>query len=583
MSEKKFRLGEILLQAGVISAEQLAASVKVATQNNIRLGEAIVKMGFATEEAIAIAVSKLLGVPYASRENKILSPEKGQNLEKIVEERYARDNLLLPLFLEDQMLAVAMAEPDNVMVLDNLRLMTGYEIQPFISTKAQILKTIDDFYGSSGSIIDKVMESKDGDGEGDQSAGEVDMGEGRVDLDKMVQEAKGAQVVSLVNAILKQAISEKASDIHIERYDERVVLRFRIHGVLYERTPPSKESFLAVISRIKILTKLDIAERRLPQDGAFSLKVQNRNIDMRVSICPTVFGEKVVMRVLDKGAVNLNIDARGFDPKQKDDFLKAASAPHGLIFLTGPTGSGKTTTLYTILNTINTPDINLMTIEDPVEFKLEGINQVQVRAGINLTFAAALRSFLRQDPDVILVGEVRDQETATTCLRAALTGHLVLSTLHTNSALESVVRLADMGIEPFMLASSLRLVAAQRLVRTLCPACREGYKPEGEEVELCLKESMLNPLPDPNQLIFYRAKGCEKCHKTGYTGRMALYEVYYITRGLRDAIYKHAKEIAEISYAAHREGFWNLRASGWRKCIEGTTSVEEMMSVTVGE
>ncbi|TBR20681.1 hypothetical protein EPO15_12500, partial [bacterium] len=240
MSEKKFRLGEILLQAGVISAEQLAASVKVAAQNNIRLGEAVVKMGFATEEAIAIAVSKLLGVPYASRENKILSPEKGQNLEKVVEERYARDNLLLPLFLEDQMLAVAMAEPDNVMVLDNLRLMTGYEIQPFISTKAQILKTIDDFYGSSGSIIDKVMESKD-DGEGDQSAGEVDMGEGRVDLDKMVAEAKGAQVVSLVNAILKQAISEKASDIHIERYDERVVLRFRIHGVLYERTPPSKD------------------------------------------------------------------------------------------------------------------------------------------------------------------------------------------------------------------------------------------------------------------------------------------------------------------------------------------------------
>ena len=263
--------------------------------------------------------------------------------------------------------------------------------------------------------------------------------------------------------------------------------------------------------------------------------------------------------------------------------MKAASSPHGLIFLTGPTGSGKTTTLYTILNTINTPDINLMTIEDPVEFKLEGINQVQVRAGINLTFAAALRSFLHQDPDVILVGEVRDQETAQTCLRTALTGHLVLSTLHTNSALESVVRLADMGIEPFMLASSLRLVAAQRLVRTLCMSCREGYKPEGEEVELCLKESMLYPAPDPGQLIFYRAKGCDKCHKTGYTGRMAIYEVYYISRGLREAIYKHARDIAEISHAAQQEGFWNLRASGWRKCIEGTTSVEEMMSVTVGE
>ena len=583
MQGKQLRLGDILLTAGVVSAEQLAQATKTAAQTNIRLGEAVAKLGFATEEAIAIAVSKLLGVPYASRENKILSPEKGQDLEKKVDERFARDNLLLPLFLEDQVLAVAMAEPDNVMILDNLRLMTGFEIQPFISTKAQILKTIDDFYGSSGSIIDKVMETKEGQEEGDSSAGDVDIGEGRVDLDKMVAEAKGAQVVSLVNAILKQAISEKCSDIHIERYDERVMLRFRIHGVLYERTPPSKDAFLAVISRIKILSKLDIAERRLPQDGAFSLKVQNRLIDMRVSICPTVFGEKVVMPVLDKGAVDLNIDKRGFEPKQKEDFLRAAESPHGLIFLTGPTGSGKTTTLYTILNTIKSPDINLMTIEDPVEFKLEGINQVQVKSNIGLTFAAALRSFLRQDPDVILVGEVRDQETAQTCLRAALTGHLVLSTLHTNSALEAVVRLVDMGIEPFMLASSLRLVAAQRLVRTVCGACREAYKPDAELAEMCIRESMLQPAPDPNQLVFYRAKGCDRCHKTGYTGRMALYEVYYITKALRDAIYKKSDDLNEVMYVGQQEGFWNLRASGWRKVIEGVSTVDEVMSVTVGE
>ncbi|MBI5596922.1 MAG: Flp pilus assembly complex ATPase component TadA [Elusimicrobia bacterium] len=583
MQGKQLRLGDILLTAGVVSAEQLTQATKTAQQTNIRLGEAVAKLGFATEEAIAIAVSKLLGVPYASRENKILSPEKGQDLEKKVDERFARDNLLLPLFLEDQVLAVAMAEPDNVMILDNLRLMTGFEIQPFISTKAQILKTIDDFYGSSGSIIDKVMETKEGEEGQEASSGEVDVSDARLDLDKMVAEAKGAQVVSLVNAILKQAISEKCSDIHIERYDERVMLRFRIHGVLYERTPPSKDAFLAVISRIKILSKLDIAERRLPQDGAFSLKVQNRLIDMRVSICPTVFGEKVVMRVLDKGAVDLNIDKRGFEPKQKEDFLKAAESPHGLIFLTGPTGSGKTTTLYTILNTIKSPDINLMTIEDPVEFKLEGINQVQVKSNIGLTFAAALRSFLRQDPDVILVGEVRDQETAQTCLRAALTGHLVLSTLHTNSALEAVVRLVDMGIEPFMLASSLRLVAAQRLVRTVCTTCREAYKPDAELAEMCIRESMLQPPPDPNQLVFYRAKGCERCHKTGYTGRMALYEVYYITKALRDAIYKKSDDLNEVMYVGQQEGFWNLRASGWRKVIEGVSTVDEVMSVTVGE
>ncbi|MBI3297460.1 MAG: Flp pilus assembly complex ATPase component TadA [Elusimicrobia bacterium] len=583
MQQKQLRLGEILLTAGVVTPEQLTQANKTSLQTGVRLGEAVVKLGFATEEAIAIAVSKLLNVPYASRENKILLPEKGQNLEKTIDERYARDNVLLPLFLDDQVLAVAMAEPDNVMILDNLRLMTGFEIQAFISTKAQILKTIDEFYGSSGSIIDKVMETKEGEDGVDTSAGEVDVSDARLDLDKMVAQARGAQVVDLVNAILKQAIAEKASDIHVERYDERVMLRFRIHGTLYERTPPSKDAFLAVISRIKILSKLDIAERRLPQDGSFSLKVQNRLIDMRVSICPTVFGEKVVMRILDKGAVDLSIDKRGFDPKQKEDFLRAAESPHGLIFLTGPTGSGKTTTLYTILNTIKSPDINLMTIEDPVEFKLEGINQVQVKAGIGLTFAAALRSFLRQDPDVILVGEVRDQETAETCLRAALTGHLVLSTLHTNSALESVVRLVDMGIEPFMLASSLRLVAAQRLVRTICMACREAYRPDAELADTCIKESQLQPAPDPSQFIFYRSRGCERCHKTGYTGRMAIYEVYYITKNLRDAIYKKSGDLNEILAVGQKEGFWNLRASGWRKVIEGTTSVEEVMSATVGE
>ncbi|MFH1723135.1 MAG: ATPase, T2SS/T4P/T4SS family [Elusimicrobiota bacterium] len=583
MHQKQMRLGDILLQAGVINQEQLNQALKVSQQASCRIGEAVIKLGFATEETIAVSVSKLLGVPYASRENKILRPERGQGLEKVVDEQFARDNMLLPLFLDESVLAVAMGEPDNVLILDNLKLMTGFEIQPFISTKAQILKAIDEFYGSSGSIIDTVMEKSAEGEEGDDGVEEVDVGDERLDLDKMRTKARGAQVVSLVNAILKQAIAERCSDIHVERYDERVVLRFRIHGVLYERTAPSKEAFAAVISRVKILAKLDIAERRLPQDGSFSLKVQNRLIDIRVSICPTVFGEKVVMRILDKGAVELNMDKLGLEPRQREDFLKAANSPHGLIFLTGPTGSGKTTTLYTVLNTIKSAEMNFMTIEDPVEFKLEGINQVQVKSGIGLTFASALRSFLRQDPDVILVGEVRDQETATTCLRAALTGHLVLSTLHTNSALEAVVRLIDMGIEPFMLASSLRLVAAQRLVRSLCPACKQPYKPDQDELSMCLRESQLDPAPDPSQVVFFKARGCDKCSRTGYTGRKAIYEVFNVTRKLRDGIYKKSGDIGALQQVVAEEGMWGMRASGWRKVLEGVTSAEEVLSVTMGE
>ena len=359
------------------------------------------------------------------------------------------------------------------------------------------------------------------------------------------------------------------------------MLRFRIDGVLYERMPPPRHMFGAVISRLKILSKLDIAERRLPQDGTFMIKVQNRSIDLRISICPTVFGEKVVMRLMDKGAVELNIDKIGMEPKQKEDFIKAAQLPHGLIFLTGPTGSGKTTTLNSVLNTIKSPEVNIMTIEDPVEIKLDGISQVMVRSAIGLTFAAALRSFLRQDPDIILVGEVRDQETAQTCLRAALTGHLVLSTLHTNDAMSTVVRLIDMGIEPFLLAGSLALAAAQRLVRVLCPACKKPYKPEKEIIERCFRESQLSEAerPDPAQLTLYQARGCEKCARTGYSGRKAIYEVYLINPEMKEIISKYGGDVIRLRAVADKCGYWNLRASAWRKVLTGMTTVEEVMSI----
>ncbi|MDE2490001.1 MAG: Flp pilus assembly complex ATPase component TadA, partial [Elusimicrobia bacterium] len=423
-------LPEILVSSGVLSEDQRSKAEKVAAQTKCAFAEAVVKLGFSKEDDIAVALSKQYGIPYASRENKILKAEKGQGLEKVVPEAYARENFLLPLFQDDTQLAVAVSDPTNVLLLDNLKLLTGLEIQPFIATKTQIIKAIDEFY-LGGSVIDRTLDSN----KEEEIEEATSLEDQRLNLDQITADAQGAQAVALVNAVLKQAIQERASDIHIEKFDERIGIRFRIDGVLYERTPPPKQMFNAIVSRLKILSKLDIAERRLPQDGQFSIKVQNRVIDLRVSICPCVFGEKVVMRLLDKGAVDLDINKIGLEPKQRDDIIEAANKPHGLFFMTGPTGSGKTTTLGAILNTIKSPDINIMTIEDPVELKIEGINQVQVRSNIGLTFASALRSFLRQDPDVILVGEVRDQETAQTCLRAALTGHLVISTLHTNDAL----------------------------------------------------------------------------------------------------------------------------------------------------
>ncbi len=580
----KLEIAEILVSSAVLTAQQKEKALQVAAVSKCSFSEAVVKLGFATDEAIAIAISKQLGVPYASRENKILKVERGQNLEQIVPEAYARDHCVLPLFLDDNVLAVAMTNPEDMVLSENIKLLTGgLEIQPFVASRAQILKAIDDFYQAGGSTIIKDTMAKTA-VQGASDVEVVDAAESRVDLDQMAQSSgQGAQIIALVNAILKQAITERCSDIHLENYDERVVLRFRIDGVLYERMAPMKKDFLGIVSRIKILSKLDIAERRLPQDGTFAVKVQNRSIDLRVSICPTVFGEKVVMRILDKGAVELDIDKIGFEPRQKQDFLAAARLPHGLIFLTGPTGSGKTTTLYSVLSAIKTPELNFMTIEDPVEIKLEGLNQVQVRANIGLTFASALRSFLRQDPDVILVGEVRDQETSQTCLRAALTGHLVLSTLHTNDALSAVVRLIDLGIEPFLLSNSLALVAAQRLVRKLCPHCKKPHKPELKDVDMCVKESLLDPAPDPAKLVFYEARGCDKCAHTGYAGRIAIYEIFRIVPEMRDVIYKYGGDLGRLREAANRSGMWSLRSSGWRKVLAGVTSIAEVLSVTIEE
>ncbi|MEM4368680.1 MAG: GspE/PulE family protein, partial [Candidatus Anstonellales archaeon] len=366
------------------------------------------------------------------------------------------------------------------------------------------------------------------------------------------------------------------------KFDEKVWLRFRIDGVLHERTAPPKELFDNLIARVKILSKLNVAERRLPQDGSFSIRYQNRTIEVRVATCPTLFGEKLVMRLLDKGSVELDLDKLGLEYEQKQDFLMAANSPHGLILVTGPTGSGKTTTLAALLHTIKSPEYNFLTLEDPVEIKIDGISQVQVKPEIGLTFAAGLRSFLRMDPDVILVGETRDNETAEACIKAAMTGHLVLSTLHTNNALEAIPRLIDMGVEPFLLASTLLLTEAQRLVRRLCPDCKEPYKPSKEELEMFARESLISPLPDLNKIIFYKPKGCPKCFNIGYKGRVAVYETYFITEEIKKMI-TAKPDILAIKEIAKKQGRWDLRASGWRKVYQGVSSVEEILAATVAE
>jgi len=579
------KLGEIMVKNRWATEEDVQKGLRFQQQNGGLFGEAMVKLEIINLEQLAKALGQQNRIPFASKANGILNPERGENLEKLISEKFARDNNVVPLFIEDGVLAVAVCDPSNMMLADNIRLISGMEPQLFVATKADIIKVIDEFYQGSANLLDTILdtsaEKEDAGGEDNSLENDGLTPDGKLDLDRLISgETKGAQSIKFVNAMLKQAIGERTSDIHLEKFDTRVSLRFRIDGLLYERSAPPDELFDPVISRIKILAKLDISERRLPQDGSFSIKYQNAVIENRVSICPTVFGEKMVLRILNKSDSTLTINAIGFEPKQKEDFLKAANAPNGLILLTGPTGSGKTTTLSAVLNTIKDPSLNIMTLEDPVEVKMEGISQVQIKPLIGLTFSAGLRSFLRQDPDIILVGEVRDNETAEACIKAAMTGHLVLSTLHTNSALEAIPRLLDMGIERYLLAGTLLLLAAQRLVRHLCPECKVPYKPSKMEIEQCMSECMLDPLPDPNRLVFYKPRGCPKCLNIGYKGRRAIFEIYFNSPAMKDVLYKDG-DMAKIKAAAKKEGTWNLRASGWRKVMQGLTSVEEMLSVTV--
>jgi len=566
MKKSKDKLGQILLNEKIITDEELQKAIEVQRKEKTKLGDTLVNLGLASEKDIVVALAKQLSIPYVSYSKGLLKPAEGQELSKLVPEEYARRHMLIPISKHLNSLTVAFVDPLDLISIDNLRHMTGCEINPIIATKTDIQRAVTEFYGKEDLLKDAISDSYENEEFKIEKASEKE----DLSLDELIMRAEEAPIVKLVDLLLMQAIKDRVSDIHIEPFRNKINIRYRIDGVLYEIPPPARHLLPAIVSRVKILSNLDIAEKRLPQDGAFLVKVEKRGIDIRVSVVPTIYGEKVVMRILDKSATPLDLEQLGFEPQELENFRKAIVSPHGLILVTGPTGSGKTTTLYAALSEIKSPRKNICTVEDPVEYKLEGINQVQIKPAIGLTFAAALRSFLRQDPDIIMVGEVRDLETAQICIRSSLTGHLVLSTLHTNDAPSAISRIIDIGIEPYLISSSLILVGAQRLVRKLCPECKEAYE---------VPPKLVNDFKMKQELL-YKPKGCDYCSHTGYRGRVAIYEIILVNDRLRELISK-AAGLGEIKKAIRELELKTLMDSGIKKVEEGITSIEEVLSTTM--
>ncbi len=568
MAKQRLKLGDLLVREGLIAKEQLVKALdEQKKQKDSRIGEIFVYLGMVSEHDLVATLGKQLGIPYVTSGVGLLRPAIDQGLEKLIPKDFAIKNILLPLSKNLTSLTCAIYDPMDLVLIDNLRKMTGCEINPVIATKTDILKAIEEFYGKVNLLKEAVKESYD---KTEEEIGEeeAELGEDELSLDTLIAKAEEAPVVKLVDLIIRQAIDERASDIHIEPYKDRISLRYRIDGILYDIPPPAKHLHLPIISRIKILAKMDIAEKRLPQDGAFMVRSEKRTIDLRISTIPTVYGEKLVIRIFDRGQLPLELTQLGFEQKQLEIFRKAIATPYGMVFLTGPTGSGKTTTLYAALNEINNPHKNIVTVEDPVEYRLDGINQVQVKPEIGLNFATALRSFLRQDPDIMMVGEVRDLETAQICVRSALTGHLVLSTLHTNDAASAIARLVDIGVEAYLLMPSLLLIVAQRLIRKLCPECKEAYEPNLEKMGQV----------KINTGLIYKAKGCEKCNQIGYRGRTAVYEILMVNDEITHLVLEGVS-VDNIREKAKQFGMDTLWQSGLKKVEKGITSLEEIMAI----
>lgn len=568
MAQTYLKLGEMLVKAGLITQDQLDKVILVQKAESGRIGEILVKLDIVKEADIINALAKQLNIPYVTLKSGMIKPALDQGLNKLIPKEFARKNFVLPISRNLNSLTCVVYDPLDITLIDNIRKMSGCEVNLLIGSRGDIMQAAEEFYGKLDLLNEAVKDSYKLTDSGMESEASADSS---LSIDRLIASAEEAPVIKLVDLIVRQAIDERASDIHIETYRDKIRLRYRIDGKLYDIPPPARHLHLAIVSRIKILTKLDIAEKRLPQDGAFMVRLEDRVVDLRVSIIPTIYGEKVVMRILDRSKINLDLSGMGFEEKQLEAFRKGINSPFGLVLLTGPTGSGKTTTLYAALNEVKSPTKNIITVEDPVEYRLDGVNQVQVKPEIGLTFAVSLRSFLRQDPDIILVGEVRDLETAEICIRSALTGHLVLSTLHTNDAPSAVTRLMDIGIQPYLLTPSLLVVVAQRLIRRLCQYCKEAYEPTKAE---------LGDLPIHADLI-YRPAGCQKCNHIGYQGRSLIAEVMTVSAKIREAIGER-KSFQEIRKIAIEQGMDSLLASGIKKVESGQTSLEEVLAVTLG-
>ncbi len=530
-----------------------------------RIGALAVEKGFLTEEELFIGLSHKLRVPYVKNlEEKGLDPA----LISRVPIAFSKKHRVVPMKMEDGLLTIATPDPLNYEPLDDLRLILGCrEIQVVLSSDHEVLHAINHFYEQSADTPEEMIQSMDAESS-DRILHELEETADLLDI------SDEAPVIKLVNLILFQAVKERASDIHIEPFQKELKVRYRIDGILYQRLDPPKRYQSAIVSRLKVMAKLDIAEKRLPQDGRIPIKIADKDIDIRVSIIPTTFGERVVLRLLDKQSLLLGMEEIGLAPDQHQILQDLISRSNGILLVTGPTGSGKTTTLYAALSQINSPDKNIITIEDPVEYQLWGIGQIQVNPKIGLTFAHGLRSVLRHDPDVILVGEIRDAETAEIAIQAALTGHLVFSTLHTNDAASAATRLVDMEIEPFLVASVVRAIVAQRLIRVICPECKQGYVPE----PALLQQAAIAP-EQLNGGKVYRGRGCPACSETGYRGRTGIYEILLVSETIRQLIMKKA-DSATIGCQAVGEGMRTLREDGARKIIQGITTLEEVLRVT---
>jgi type IV pilus assembly protein PilB len=552
----KDKIASQLLEAGLVDEANLAKGRELQKKEGGSLGQALVKIGVIDESTFSEFVGKIYNLPVLSLDKTDIELECIDMIPGDV----ARKFQVLPITRAGRVLTVAMSNPSNIFAIDDIKFITGLDVQPAVAGERAIKKYIDKFYATTDSLA-SIMEGIEDD---------IELVEDLDEDDITGQEGQNAPVVKLVNTLLAEAVKVGASDVHIEPYERFMRVRYRIDGILSEVMEPPIKLKNAITSRLKIMSELDIAERRIPQDGRIKLKIGSKKVDLRVSTLPCIFGEKVVMRILDKSNLNLDLADFGMEQKAIDDIYVAIAAPFGMVLVTGPTGSGKTTTLYSCLSKLNDTERNIMTAEDPVEYNIDGINQVQVRDDVGLTFASALKAFLRQDPNIVMVGEIRDLETGGIATKAALTGHLVLSTLHTNDAPSTINRMIDMGIEPFLVASSTVLIMAQRLVRRICNNCREEIK---------VSEEALRDLGMESGASIFKGKGCDQCNGSGYSGRQGLYEVMPVTPEIRELILDRAST-TEIQKLAIKQGMLTLREDGLIKVAKGITTVEEVLRET---